>query len=305
MMLLRKVIELMSTRTKYLILGANGQVGQALNAAIESNSVVILGREQADFSKPGSLREVIAPINPEFILNAVAYTAVDKAESEEALAYAVNAGSVRVLAEYAKEKDIPLVHYSTDYVYDGSGTHARREDTPTAPLNAYGRTKLAGEEAIIASGCKYLIFRTSWVYDAYGKNFLNTMLKLGKEREELRVVADQIGAPTYAPHIAQATLDALQHALKQEVFPSGIYHLCNGDETSWHGFAEAIFAGANKRGAELKVQRVLPIPASDYPTPAARPANSRLDCTKLRDVLGVTLPQWQVGLDNALDEMTF
>ncbi len=304
-MFLRKVMNAMQTRTKFLILGANGQVGQALNAAIENPNVVILGREQADFSKPKTLYDVIAAINPEYIFNAVAYTAVDKTETEETLAYTINAEAVRVLAHYAKEKDIPLVHYSTDYVFDGKGENARKEDAPTAPLNAYGRTKLAGEEAIKDVGCKHLIFRTSWVYDAYGKNFLNTMLKLGAEREELRVVADQIGAPTYAPHIADASLKALKNAINMPEFPSGIYHLCNAGETSWHGFAEAIFAGAKKHGAELKVQRVLPIPACDYPTPAARPANSRLDCGKLRDILNVTLPNWQIGLEDALDEITF
>jgi dTDP-4-dehydrorhamnose reductase len=304
-MFLRKVMNAMQTRTKFLILGANGQVGQALNAAISNPNVVILGREQADFSKPETLYDVIEAINPEYLFNAVAYTAVDKAESEESLATTINADAVRVLAQYAKNKDIPLVHYSTDYVFDGKGDNARTEDAPTNPLNAYGRSKLAGEKAIADVGCKHLIFRTSWVYDAYGKNFLNTMLKFGAEREEMRVVADQIGAPTYAPHIADASLLALKHALDMPEFPSGIYHLCNAGETSWHGFAEAIFAGANKRGAELKVQRVLPIPASDYPTPAARPSNSRLNCAKLRDVLGVTLPDWHVGLEGALDEKTF
>lgn len=290
-------------RTKYLIFGANGQVGQALNAAIDDNNVVILGRDQSDFTDLVSLRALVMRIAPEYIFNAVAYTAVDKAESEEALAFTINAEAVRVLAECAKELDIPLVHYSTDYVFDGSGDAPRREDAPIAPLNAYGRSKLAGEQAITEVGCKHLIFRTSWVYDAYGKNFLKTMLKLGAEREELRVVADQFGAPTYARHIAQATLDAFQKARTMDVFPSGIYHLCNAGETSWHGFANAIFAGARARKMRIKVTNLVPIPASEYPTPAARPHNSRLDCSKLRDVLGVTLPDWRVGLDAALDEI--
>ena len=300
--MLRNFLKPQQHRTRYLILGANGQVGQALNAAIDDENVVILGREQADFADPEALRTLIMRISPEYILNGVAYTAVDKAESEEDLATTINATSVRVLAECAKELDIPLIHYSTDYVFDGAGDAPRNENAPTAPLNAYGRSKLAGERAIAEVGCKHLIFRTSWVYDAYGKNFLNTMLKLGSEREELRVVADQIGAPTYARHIAQASLDALHHAMKMDIFPSGIYHLCNAGKTSWHGFAEAIFASAKKRKMRIKVERILPIPASDYPTPAARPHNSRLDCSKLRDVLGVTLPDWREGLELAMDE---
>lgn len=290
-------------RTKYLIFGANGQVGQALNAAIDDDNVVILGRDQIDFTDLEGLRTLLMRIAPEYIFNGVAYTAVDKAESEEALAFTINAEAVRVLAECALALDVPLVHYSTDYVFDGTGDAPRNENAPTAPLNAYGRSKLAGEQAIAEVGCKHLIFRTSWVYDAYGKNFLKTMLKMGSEREELRVVADQFGAPTYARHIAQATLDAFLAARKMEAFPSGIYHLCNAGETSWHGFAGAIFEGARARKMRVKVTNLVPIPSTDYPTPAARPHNSRLDCSKLRDVLGVALPDWQAGLDAALDEI--
>jgi len=300
--MLRKFLSPQQLRTRYLVFGANGQVGQALNAAIDDERVVILGRDQIDFTDVEALRSLVMRIAPEYIFNGVAYTAVDKAETEEALAYSINVEAVRVLAECAKELDIPLIHYSTDYVFDGAGEHPRTEDAPVAPLNAYGRSKLAGEQAIAEVGCKHLIFRTSWVYDAYGKNFLNTMLRLGAEREELRVVADQIGAPTYARHIAQASLDALMAALKMPEFPSGVYHLCNAGETSWYGFAQAIFEGAAQRNMPLKVARVEPIASAQYPTPAARPLDSRLDCSKLRDVLGVTLPDWREGLAQALDE---
>jgi dTDP-4-dehydrorhamnose reductase len=282
-----------------LIFGANGQVGQALGAILED--AVLLSRAEADFSKPQSLPAVVAEIDPEIIINAAAYTQVDKAEEEEALATCVNGDSTGVLARVAAERGIPFVHYSTDYVFDGSGDAPRRESAPTAPLNAYGRSKLAGERAVQAAGGAYLIFRTSWVYDAFGKNFLNTMLRLGKEREVLRVVADQFGAPSYAPHLAEATVEALDEAMKEKAFPSGLYHLVNDGETSWHGFAEEIFSEARAHGRELKVQQVEPIPSGAYPTPATRPLNSRLDCSKLAETFGLRLPDWREGLREAME----
>ncbi len=278
-----------------LVFGSNGQIGQALGALLDD--VIVLGRKEADFSKPESLRGVVAEIGPEAIINAAAYTQVDKAEEEEALATLINGDAPGVLAAEAAKLGIPFVHYSTDYVYDGSGDVPRDETTPTAPLGAYGRSKLAGEKAVEAEGGKYLIFRTSWVYDAFGKNFLKTMLRLAAEREQLRVVADQIGAPSYAPHLAAATLQALENTN----FTPGIYHMCNSGQTSWHGFAEAIFAEARACGMELKVQSVEPIPSSAYPTPAQRPLNSRLDCSTLRDTLGITLPDWREGLKEAME----
>ncbi len=288
--------------TTYLIFGATGQVGSALNAALEGN-VVALSRTEADFFKPETLPRIVADINPDVILNASAYTAVDKAEEEEALATIINGDAPGVLARIAAERKIAFVHYSTDYVFNGSGDKPWQEDDPVAPLNAYGRGKLAGEQAVEAEGRDYLIFRTSWVYDAWGKNFLKTMLRLGAERETLRVVADQYGAPSYAPHLAAATLAALQAARSMKIFPSGIYHMCNAGETTWHGFASAIFEEARTRRMKLAVKEVAPIPSDAYPTPAARPHNSRLDCSKLVDTFGIKLPSWQEGLKEALDTL--
>lgn len=285
-----------------LIIGKSGQVGSALAGLLPHAPV--WGREQVDLQNPLALRSALEalPQPPSFIINAAAYTAVDKAESEPELAQAINAHSPGVMAEYAAKHGIGFVHYSTDYVFDGSGDMARREDAPPAPLNVYGRTKLEGEQLIAQVGGKALILRTSWVYDATGKNFLNTMLRLGSEREELKVVADQIGAPSYAPHLAEYTLRVLESAQAKENFPSGIYHFCHGGHTSWHGFAEAIFAQARTLGMPLKVKTVLPIGTADYPTPAARPHNSRLDCTKLKEVLGIVLPTWQQGLSTCMEE---
>jgi dTDP-4-dehydrorhamnose reductase len=195
------------------------------------------------------------------------------------------------------------VHYSTDYVFPGTGTRAWSEDDETAPLNVYGESKLAGEQGIAAAGGRYMVFRTSWVYDAVGKNFLRTMLRLGADRETLRVVADQHGAPTYAPQLAQGTLEALNCAESEEQFPSGIYHLCNGGETTWHDFAQSIFDAARSRGWNLKVQNVEAVASSAYPTPARRPMNSRLNNSKAQRVLGVQLPHWQDGLNACLDQL--
>ena len=239
-----------------LIIGQSGQIGSALARLLPH--ATLWGRKEADLFNPLALRNALEalPSPPAAIINAAAYTAVDQAESEPDLAMAANAHSPAMMAEYAARQDIPFIHYSTDYVFDGSGNAPRTEDTPTAPLNVYGRTKREGEKQIEAIGGRYLIFRTSWVYDAKGKNFFNTMLRLGAEREELRVVADQIGAPSYAPHLAEYTLRALSAAQKEELFPSGIYHFCHGGETSWHGFAEAIFEWARSRNVALRVNQV-------------------------------------------------
>lgn len=294
----------------FLIFGKHGQVGRALYAIL-GDKHQFMGREQADLSRPEGLRELILKIRPAAIINASAYTKVDKAEEEESVAYAVNAQAPAAMAEAAKELDIPFIHISTDYVFDGIGTKPWEEHYPTSPQNAYGRTKRAGEEKIGKIGGKYMIFRTSWVFDAVGPNFLVTMLKLGREREELRVVSDQCGAPTYAPHLAQGLLAAFLRKLGpamvldatmrwHEDFPSGIYHLCNQGEISWHDFADAIFAEARRRGMELKVKEVIPISSSAYPTPAKRPLNSRLDCGKAKEVLGIELPDWHDGLKEAM-----
>lgn len=277
-----------------LILGKNGQVGRALVAGLGSKAVAFdsedLNLTQPDFTD--KLSVLFQQHDFTTIINAAAYTQVDKAESEQALAMRINGEAVGELARWCKKHDVTLVHYSTDYVFDGSGNHARKEDEPTAPLNVYGKSKLLGEQLIAASGAEYLIFRTSWVYDAQGKNFYTTMRRLFNEREEVRVVADQVGAPTYAPHLARATIEVLQRAQ----FTTGIYHLCNGGAASWAGFADAILALASAHESGIKCHKIQPIATSEYPTPARRPANSRLDCSKAQEVLGVQLPHWEEGL---------
>lgn len=286
-----------------LVYGKTGQVARALEQVLGARAVYV-GRDEADFSQPETLREAFERVKPSAVINAVAYTQVDKAESEEALAHTVNAEAPALVAELCAAKGIPFVHYSTDYVFAGQGETPFAEDTLTAPLNAYGRTKRAGEEAVMATGGKHLIFRTSWVYDAVGKNFLTTMLRLGSEREELNIVSDQIGAPSYAPHLAEATVQVLEKAQQMQTFPSSIYHLCNAGKTSWHGFAEAIFTEAQGRGMPLQVKRCVPIPASSYPAPAARPHNSRLSCAKLTRTFGITMPDWEEGVRAALASIT-
>lgn len=279
---------------KLLVIGRSGQVARGLIAAGCSHA---LGRDALDLSAPQSISAILKREAPDAIINAAAYTQVDLAEQERAVAFAVNAEAPAVMAQYCAQAGIPLVHYSTDYVFDGSGDEPRTEDATTAPLNIYGESKLAGEQAITDSGCNHLILRTSWVYDAEGKNFFNTMLRLGAEREELRIVADQVGAPSYAPQLAQYTLIALSRAMEVQQFPSGVYHFTHQGAVSWHGFAEAIFQQAQQRRMQLKVERVLPIASAEYPTPAARPHNSRLDGGKLARIFGLALPHWRDGLD--------
>lgn len=275
-----------------VILGKNGQVGSALTKLLSAQAVAFDASEidllQPDFTDKLSAFLLQYPFAT--LINAAAYTAVDKAEGERDKAMRINGHAVGELALWCKKHAVRLVHYSSDYVFDGGGTHARKEDEPAAPLSVYGESKLLGEQLIVASGAEYMVFRTSWVYDATGKNFLNTMLRLFREREEISVVADQVGAPTYAPHLAQATIDALQK------FQSGIYHLCGGGETSWYGFAQAILALASRHESGIKCLRVQSISTSEYPTPARRPLNSRLDCSKAETLLNVQLPVWEEAL---------
>lgn len=293
----------MTTEQKVLIFGANGQVGSALKAQLKEHGFA-LGSSQADFSNPEAVKALLATLPvPRAIINAAAYTQVDKAEQEEALALTVNAETPAVLAEYAAEHNIPFIHYSTDYVFPGTGNTALKESDVIDPQNAYGRTKLQGEKNIQEIGGKWIIFRTSWVYDEKGKNFLTTMLRLGKERETLSVVCDQRGAPTYAGALAKATLAALDYAEKQPTFPSGIYHLSGNGLTTWYDFAEAIFAEARNKGMDLAIKSVEPIPSSAYPTPAKRPENSQLDCSKATKELHVTLPHWQESLKDCIGNL--
>ncbi len=278
-----------------LIFGAKGQVGRALTARLGDNAL-LLDREEVDLADKNDVIAALDRIQPRVVINAAAYTAVDQAERESVIAYLINADAPAAMARWCASRSIPFVHYSTDYVYDGNGNSPRSESEPIHPLNHYGHSKAKGDEAVAKAGGNYLIFRTSWVYDASGANFVNTILRLAAEREELRIIADQFGAPTYAPDLADATLKALQVAQHASVFPSGIYHACNSGETTWHEFAEAIIAEARVHGASLAVQRIVPISTQEYPLPAPRPRNSRLDCAKLRTAFDITLPDWREAL---------
>lgn len=290
---------------KILLTGIHGQVGNALAMAFSkndafANNVVGLSREQLDLTDQDAIRRAVQTIRPDLIINPAAYTAVDKAEAEPELAYAINATAPQVLAEEAVKLGARLIHFSTDYVYAGNKVGAYVEDDVTQPLSVYGKSKLAGEEAIRAAGVQHLIFRTSWVYGAYGKNFMNTILRLANERDELRIVADQFGAPTSSTSIARAVLSVL--ANWQSGF-TGIYHLVNAGRTSWHAFATAIVEEYNRiqMAHGLPLLKVTPenihaITTKEYPTPAMRPANSCLDCTKLNKDFSVTLPDWHMAL---------
>jgi len=285
-----------------LILGASGQIGRALARNLGARAIA-LSRQEADLTDPSGLPTLLDSIRPSVVLNAAAYTQVDRAEQEETLAQTINGVAPGILARWCVEHDnVPLIHYSTDYVYSGEGVQPWTEDDPVAPINTYGRTKLMGDLAVANAGGRWLIFRTSWVYDAQGKNFLNTIIRFGKERESLRIISDQHGAPSYAPDLADATLEILERALAMPRFPSGVYHLCNSGETTWHEFAIAILEGVRKQGGELKVQTIEAIPTTEYPSPARRPLNSRLSAKKIYDLFGIELPNWKVGLIRSLHE---
>lgn len=294
---------------KILLLGCGGQVGWELQRALAPLGTVTAcdfdspGDLKADFSQPELLRALVARVQPALIVNSAAHTAVDKAEGEPDLARAINATAPGVLAQEAARTGALLVHYSTDYVFDGSGNQPRTEDAPTGPLSVYGRTKLEGEEAIRASGCRHLIFRTSWVYAARGGNFAKTMLRLAAERESLNVIADQIGAPTGAELLADVTAHAARRVLAEPAL-AGTYHCAAGGETSWHGYARFVIETAHAAGLALKcpVEAVNAIPTSAYPTPAARPLNSRLATHKLQQTFGLVLPPWQAGVRRMLAE---
>jgi dTDP-4-dehydrorhamnose reductase len=295
---------------KLLLLGCGGQVGWELQRSLAPLGEVIAldfdtpGELRADFSQPEALRALVRQLAPDAIVNAAAHTAVDKAESEPDLCRTINATAPGVLAQEAAALSALLVHYSTDYVFDGSGGHARDETAATGPLSVYGRTKLQGEDAIRASGCQHLILRTSWVYAARGGNFARTMLKLATERDELKVIDDQIGAPTGADLLADVTAHAL-HRLRADATLSGTYHCVAGGETSWHGYARHVIEWARNHGMPVKVaaQAVLPVPTTAYPTPARRPLNSRLDTRKLQAAFDLRLPHWQGGVERMLTEV--
>lgn len=293
---------------KILLLGKNGQVGWELQRSLlPLGELIALDRHpvdglSGDLSDLDGLCAAIRKVNPDVIVNAAAYTAVDKAESETELADRVNAQASRVMAEEAAALGALLVHYSTDYVFSGEGLRPWQEGDPVAPVNHYGASKLAGEQAIIASGCKHLIFRTSWVYGARGNNFAKTMLRLAKDRETLSVIADQIGAPTGADLIADVTALTIQKVLYCPEL-AGLYHLAAAGEVSWCGYANHVIDFAKANGEELAVTTINPIETTDYPTPARRPLNSRLDTQKLRDNFSLHLPEWQSGVTRMLREV--
>ena len=285
---------------RIVVTGTQGQVVTALKAA--DADVIALGRPGIDLAEPLSLRAPVRIARPDVIVSAAAYTAVDKAESEPELARKVNGEAPGELGRIAAELGVPLLHLSTDYVFDGTKDMPYVEGDPIGPVSVYGATKLIGEEGVRAATSNHVILRTAWVYSPYGANFVKTMLRLAETRDEINVVADQCGCPTYAPDIARAILAIARRAVSD---PSpalrGTFHLSAPDEASWAEFAVAVFAGLASRGGKKMI--VNPIPASAYPTPARRPANSRLDGTKLRAAYGIALPSWRASLDVCLDEL--
>jgi dTDP-4-dehydrorhamnose reductase len=294
---------------RILLLGPHGQVGTELVRSLAPlGTLSTADRDQADLTSPASLRALVARLRPDIIINAAAYTAVDRAELEPALAQAVNADAPAVLAQAAREIDALLVHYSTDYVFDGRADRPYVEDDATHPQSVYGRSKRDGEDAIRASGARHLILRTSWVYAAHGNNFVRTMLRLARERETLGVVADQIGAPTSAALIADVTAQCLAHiaaAPRDADSFSGTYHLTAAGSTSWHGLTTAVIEQARATlGADaLAVREIRALTTAEYPTAAARPANSRLCCDKLAQRFGLMLPPWQTGVAHVMEQL--
>ena len=295
---------------KILLLGKNGQVGWELQRSLSPLGELVAcdfdspAPLTADFTQPESLVPLVHAVRPDVIVNAAAHTAVDKAESEPELARALNAIAPAVLAREAAALGALLVHYSTDYVFDGSGSSPRDEGALTGPLSVYGRTKLEGEQLVAGSGCRHLILRTSWVYAARGGNFARTMLRLAAERDQLQVIDDQIGAPTGAELLADVTAHALR-AVHADPALCGLYHCAAAGETSWHGYARFVIEWARARGHALKVapEAVRPVSTREYPTAAARPLNSRLDTRRLQEAFGLRLPHWQIGVERMLSEV--
>lgn len=293
---------------KILLFGKNGQVGWELQRSLAPLGELIAldrngkGNLCGDLLDLDSIAETIKRVSPDVIVNAAAYTAVDKAESEQELAERINVHAVQKMAHEAAKLDALLVHYSTDYVFNGSGNRPWQETDLTAPLSVYGRTKLEGEQAIIDSHCAHLILRTSWVYAARGQNFAKTMLRLAVEREVLNVIDDQLGAPTGAELISDVSAHAIR-AVRSNPALSGVYHLAAAGETSWWAYAQFVFEVARRQGRVLKVADTNPIPTSQYPTPATRPLNSRLDTTRLASTFGLSLPHWKQGVERMLNEL--
>lgn len=302
-----------------LLLGGAGQLGQTFvedgglaaidRLAVATRSGSLNGERcaQADLADPVSLKALLEGLSPAIIINAAAYTAVDQAEQEEDLAMRINGEALAVIGQWAAKRGALVLHYSTDYVFDGAGTTPYAPDAPTAPLGAYGRSKLAGEQALAGSGAAHMIMRTGWVYAPHGSNFLLAMLRLGRERDEIRVVADQIGAPTSTDLIVQASMAAIDRWLgaspEKRHRLEGIHHLVASGQTSWHGFAEAIMQQASARGLIAKAPNVIPTTTAEFPTPAARPAFSVLDNADFIRTFGFELPNWEQGLDQVLQQL--
>ena len=293
---------------RLLITGCNGQLGFELQRALAPlGEVVAFARADCDLSNPDSIRAAVRAAKPDVIFNAGAYTAVDKAESEPDLAHAINAVAPGIIGEEAARMGALVIHYSTDYVFDGTKPEAYLENDTPNPLGGYGITKLGGEYALAASGAMHLIFRTSWVYGLNGKNFIKTILRLASERSELKIVADQFGAPTGAALLADVSAHVAARYLREgaDSFPFGLYHLVASGETSWHELARHVVAKATAADWKLLAtpDRILPITTSQYPTPAARPANSRLNTSKFSEAFGLQLPDWRNGVDQVMDAL--
>jgi dTDP-4-dehydrorhamnose reductase len=294
-----------AVRMKILLVGKNGQVGRELQRTLlPFGEVVAVGREQADIENVSALAELLEGQRPDIIVNAAAYTAVDKAESDQATAYRINAEAVGQMASYAKKHGAWLVHYSTDYVFDGEKDSPYLETDSTDPQSVYGRSKRAGELAILEAGCNALVFRTSWVFSAHGGNFIKTILRLAKEKASLNVVADQFGAPTSAELISDVTALAIAAAFRGEL-SSGIYHLTASGATNWHGLASYAVERASAHGIvlALKPTQIQPIPTEAYPLPATRPKNSRMSTQALSTALNLQLPPWQIHVDRMIDQL--
>ena len=296
---------------KILLTGVNGQVGHALKTKLAEYEVIALSREQLDLTKTHDIRRIVREIKPTLIINPAAYTAVDKAETEPELAYAINAKAAQILAEEAARLNAGIIHFSTDYVYDGTKTSPYVETDEVNPVSVYGKSKLAGEEAIRQVALPHLILRTSWVYGAYGKNFLKTMLRLATEREELRIVGDQFGAPTSSESIADSVVKLVNVWQPEHENQTGIVHFTNAGETSWHGFSceivnqyNALLADKDWPALKANVDSIAAITTADYPTPAARPANSCLNNSKLKQVFGIELPLWKTALQQVMRDLT-
>ncbi|MBB3949546.1 dTDP-4-dehydrorhamnose reductase [Aureimonas jatrophae] len=287
---------------RILVTGREGQVAQAL-VALNGNSaeVVAVGRPDLDITQAQSVRGIVAELKPDIVVNAAAYTAVDRAESDEALAFLVNRDGARNVATVAVEYGLPVIHISTDYVFDGLGMERYREDDPTGPQGVYGRSKLEGERAVAAANPAHAILRTAWVYGPFGQNFLKTMLRLAGDRDVVRVVGDQHGTPTYAPDIAEGILAVAHRLQARDPNAQGIFHMVADGETTWAGFAEEIFARSAERGGPSA--QVEPISTREYPTPAKRPANSRLDTARFVRDIGHRLPDWRSGVVRCLDAL--